>query len=77
MPYFSFSRAEPHAITERFPSRTAQLLSQQGVAENLERVTVEPDGPRDELPIGTAWYCAELRKRGVSCQDDPASHTGD
>jgi len=91
MPYFSFSRAEPHASTDllaeiksvsrlseqRFPSCTVQLLSQKGAVENLERVTVELDGPRDELPLGAAWYCAELRKRGVSCQDDSASRVGD
>lgn len=81
MPLLTCSRVETRSDTDllgeikavnrlterRFPSCTVELRSQVGPIEDLQRVTIELDGPPQEVADGASWFCAELLDRGVRC----------
>ena len=81
MPLLTCSRAGDRGTTDllgeikavnrlsekHFPSCTVALLSQVGPFEDLQRVTIEIDGPPAEVDESATWYCARLRERGVVC----------
>ncbi len=58
----------------RFPSCTVELRSQVGPFEDLQRVTIELEGPPTEVADGASWFCAELRGRGVVCDKVSDNH---
>ena len=81
VPLLSFSRDQSRLDTDllaeikavnrllerRFPSCTVQLLLEAEVTEEPAGVTVELDGPREEIGDNATWYCSALRERGVLC----------
>ena len=82
MPLLTFSRAGDRGhndllgeikmvnrqFEKRYPSCTVAMLSQGGPADDLQRMTVEIDGPPSEVDESASWYCAQLRDRGVVCE---------